>query len=92
MAARCICAHNVFVGNSDLGRDCFGMDREVAQQGSAVRVVRKPVGDGRTAGSEAAEVVAALGVRLVEVIARVPARRHGVRNGGWGRVRDMRTR
>ena len=73
MAARCICAHNVFVGNSDLGRDCFGMDREVAQQGSAVRVVRKPVGDGRAAGSEAAEVVAALGLGLVQAGAGVPA-------------------
>ena len=73
MAARCICAHNVFVGNSDLGRDCFGMDREVAQQGSAVSVVRKPVGDGRAAGSEAAEVVAALGLGLVQAGARVPA-------------------
>jgi hypothetical protein len=73
MAARCICAHNVFVGNSDLGRDCVGVDREVAQQGSAVSVVREPVGDGRAAGSEAAEVVAALRLGLVQAGAGVPA-------------------
>ena len=39
----------------------------------SVRVVRKPVGDGRTAGSEAAEVVAALGLGLVKAAAGVPA-------------------
>ena len=55
-------------------------------------IQREPVVNGLAAGCKAAELVAALGVRLVEVIARVPARWHGVRNGGWGRVRDMRNR
>ena len=55
-------------------------------------IQREPVVNGLAAGCKAAEVVAALAVRLIEVITRVPARRHGVRNGGWGRVRDMRNR
>jgi hypothetical protein len=62
MAACCIRAHNVFIGNSNLSRDCVGKDCEVSQQGHAVGVVGEPVRDGRAVGSEAGEVVAALGL------------------------------
>jgi hypothetical protein len=80
-----------------LGRDIAQRERERERKGGggeggalSLGIQREPVVNGLAAGCKAAEVVAALGVRLVEVIARVPARRHGVKNGGWGRVRDMR--
>jgi hypothetical protein len=64
--------HDVCVCNRNFLCDCLGVDCEVAQQGDAFRVEREPVGDGRAAGREAAEVVAALGFRLVQASTRVP--------------------